>query len=92
MLSETVTVAYATVAGTATTGVITGAGTGTIRNSDPLQQAWAARFGRTVASQVVEAVSNRLSGERKVNQVTIGGLTTNPQGTLKENDRHPQGE
>ena len=32
---------------------------GTIRNSDPLPKAWLARFGRTVAEQVVEAVQGR---------------------------------
>ncbi len=33
--------------------------TGTIVNSDPMPQAWLARFGRAVAEQVVEGVSGR---------------------------------
>ena len=39
-----------------------GTATGTIVNSDPLQKAWIARFGRTVASQVVDAIADRFSG------------------------------
>ena len=34
--------------------------TGTIRNSDAAQRAWLARFGRTVADQVVDAVQARI--------------------------------
>ncbi len=34
--------------------------TGTIVNHDPVPQAWLARFGRTVAGQVIEAVEGRL--------------------------------
>ena len=41
-----------------------GVATGTIENSDPIPQAWLARFGRTVAEQVIEAVRTRLSGPR----------------------------
>ena len=39
-----------------------GVATGTIENSDPLQKAWLARFGRTVASHVVDALETRLDG------------------------------
>ena len=35
---------------------------GLIRNDDPLQRMWLARFGRTVGSQVADAVSERLAG------------------------------
>ena len=35
---------------------------GVIRNDDNLQQAWLSRFGRTVGSQVTDAVSARLEG------------------------------
>ena len=35
--------------------------TGTIRNSDPIPGAWLARFGRTVASQAVDALDTRFS-------------------------------
>ena len=36
--------------------------TGTIVNTDPIPTAWMARFGRTVGTQVMEAVSSRLDG------------------------------
>ena len=39
-----------------------GLATGTIENSDHMPKAWLARFGRTVASQVVDAVGQRLAG------------------------------
>ena len=48
-------------------------GTGTIVNSDPLQKMWLARFGRTVADQVVEAVSDRLARAPTGAQVTLAG-------------------
>ena len=35
---------------------------GLIRNDDPLQAMWLSRFGRTVGSQVTDAVSERLAG------------------------------
>ena len=35
---------------------------GIITNDDPLQKMWLARFGRTVGSQVTDAVSERLAG------------------------------
>ena len=38
--------------------------TGTIVNSDPVPQAWLARFGRAVADQSVDAVRSRLSADR----------------------------
>ena len=41
-----------------------GTATGTIENSDPMPQAWLARFGRTVTDQVLEAVSERIAGPR----------------------------
>ena len=46
--------------------------TGTIENDDPLQRAWLARFGRTVGSQAVDAVGERVTGD-SASQVTIGG-------------------
>ena len=36
--------------------------TGTIMDSDPIPQAWLARFGRTVAGHVADAVAERLGG------------------------------
>ena len=38
--------------------------TGTINNSDPIPQAWIARFGRTVAEQVLDAVESRMTAAR----------------------------
>ena len=38
--------------------------TGTITNSDPIPQAWLARFGRTVTGQVLDAVEARLDAPR----------------------------
>ena len=48
-------------------GAILGDGeaTGTIENSDPMPQAWLARFGRTAAVQVVEHVEERLQAPRQ---------------------------
>ena len=37
-----------------------GEATGTITNSDPIPAAWLARFGRTVAEQVIDAVEGRM--------------------------------
>ena len=50
-----------------------GEATGTIENSDPLQKMWLSRFGRTVASQVVDAVAGRLSGPTGGSRMTLGG-------------------
>ena len=51
-----------------------GVATGTIKNSDTLQRAWLARFGRTVATHVTDAVSDRLRGTPgQESHVTVGG-------------------
>ena len=49
--------------------------TGLITDEDgTVVKAWLTRFGRTVATQVVEAVSQRFTGpSRRASQVTIGG-------------------
>ena len=48
--------------------------TGTIVNSDPIPKAWLARFGRTVADHVVDAIGERLAGSPGGgSQVTLGG-------------------
>ena len=49
-----------------------GEATGTIENDDPMPAAWLARFGRTVAGQAVDAVTERLSGGG-ASHVTLGG-------------------
>ena len=48
--------------------------TGTIVNSDPIPQGWLARFGRTVATHVTDAVGERLRGAAgQDSHVTVGG-------------------
>ena len=47
---------------------------GFIRNSDPVQQAWLSRFGRTAATHVTDAVSERLRGGGvQGSHLTVGG-------------------
>ena len=55
-------------------GILDGVAYGTIENSDPLPQAWLARFGRAAADQAVEAIGGRLteSGPR-TSHVTVAG-------------------
>ena len=51
-----------------------GTATGTIENSDPMPKAWIARFGRTVAEQVMGAVENRLEAARRPGvEVSLAG-------------------
>ena len=38
---------------------------GTIENTGPMPRAWLARFGRTVAEQVIDAVEGRFSAQRR---------------------------
>ena len=47
--------------------------TGTINNHDPMPKAWMVRFGRTVGSQVVEALGERLEGGSG-SHVTVAGI------------------
>ena len=48
--------------------------TGTITNSDPMPRAWLARFGRTVADQVIDAVDGRLGAARRPGvEATLAG-------------------
>ena len=48
--------------------------TGTIDNSDPIPRAWLARFGRTVAGHVTDAIAERLAGPADGgSHVTLGG-------------------
>ena len=49
------------------------AATGAIENSDPMPQAWMVRFGRTVGSQVVDALGQRLAGGQ-ASHVTVAGV------------------
>ena len=47
--------------------------TGTIENEDPLQQAWLARFGRTVAQRVLDGVQARLRAPHQSGRATVAG-------------------
>ena len=47
--------------------------TGTINNQDPMPKAWMVRFGRTVGSQVVDALTQRLEGAGG-SHVTVAGI------------------
>ena len=49
-----------------------GEAVGTIENSDPMPSAWLVRFGRTVGSQVVDAVTARFEAPG-ASHVTLGG-------------------
>ena len=64
-----------------------GSATGTINNSDPMPLAWMVRFGRTVGSQVVDALGQRLDSAT-ASHVTIAGinLTGEPGAVPMEND------
>ena len=55
--SETMTLALSNATGAR---IADGEATGTIDNSGSIPQAWIARFGRTVAGQVIEAVEGRM--------------------------------
>ena len=47
---------------------------GTIFNTDPIPQAWLARFGRTVGEQVIDAVEGRLRASRTPGlEMTVAG-------------------
>ena len=53
-----------------------GTATGTINNTDHMPKAWLARFGRTVAEQVLDAVGARVEGNSNSQgpaQLTLGG-------------------
>ncbi len=51
-----------------------GEGTGTIKNSDPLPDAWLARFGRTVAEQALDGITARMEASRTPGlQGRVGG-------------------
>ena len=50
-----------------------GSATGTINNTDAMPKAWMIRFGRTIGSQVVDALGQRLDGQ-SASHVTVGGI------------------
>ena len=64
-----------------------GTATGTITNTDAIPQAWIARFGRTVADQVLNAVEERLrSGGTAGMSVSLGGQTIGGAGLKAKSD------
>ena len=51
-----------------------GTATGTIENTGPIPKAWIARFGRTVADQMLDAVGERMRGGSAAStRLTLGG-------------------
>ena len=69
--SETMTFALSNASGTR---IADGEATGTIVNTDPIPKAWIARFGRTVADQVLQAVEERVEASRQPGaEVSLGG-------------------
>ena len=85
--SETLTLSLSNAAGAR---IADGTATGTIVNSDPIPQAWLARFGRTVADHVVDAITERLDGSSGGgSQVTLGGQRIPLDGVL--NGTSPSG-
>ncbi len=59
--------------------------TGTIVNTDAMPQAWLARFGRTVAEQVIEAVEGRFSANRTAGvEMTLAGERIGLSGSAPE--------
>lgn len=61
--------------------------TGTIRNRDPMPKAWLVRFGRTVGSQAVDALTDRFDAETGMH-VTLGGVRLSG---LPAHERDPPG-
>ena len=58
-------------------------GLGTITNDDDLPAAWIARYGRTVARHVMDAVDARLHGGAGGSHLTVGGITGVVAGELR---------
>ncbi len=69
-----------------------GEATGTIENTDLMPQAWLARFGRTVAEQVIDAVETRMRAPRNPGaEVSLAGRRIGL-GPLFGADAAPEGE
>ena len=62
--AETMTLTLSNPVPSATAKLGDATATGTIENSDAMPRAWIARFGRTVAEQVLDAVESRMSAAR----------------------------
>ena len=69
--AETLTLTLSNAAGAL---IVDDTATGTIKNTDAMPKAWLARFGRTVAEQVIEAVEGRLQASRAPGvEMTLAG-------------------
>ena len=72
--SETMTFTLSNPVPAATAKLGDATATGTIANTDPIPQAWIARFGRTVADQVTTAVADRFRAPRRPGvELTLAG-------------------
>ena len=69
--SETLTLTLANPSGAY---LADGSATGTINNTDPMPLAWMVRFGRTVSSQMVDALGERLDSGG-ASHVSVGGIS-----------------
>ena len=84
--SETMTLTLSNASGAR---IADGTATGTINNSDVMPRAWLLRFGRTVGSQVVDALTQRLDGGDAW-RVIVGGINVigeaGPEPEVEEED------
>ena len=73
---ETVTFTLSNATPSAYVRIDDGEATGTIVNDDAMPRAWLARFGRTVGTQVLDALGGRLDGAGGAgsSHVTVGGI------------------
>ena len=60
--------------------------TGTITNTGPMPKAWLTRFGRTVASQAVDAIGARMDGDAR-SHLQVGGMSLNREGKVVEDEK-----
>ena len=76
--SETMTL---TLSNASNARIADAAATGTIENADQLQKAWIARFGRSVASDVVDGITARLANPGGSSEVQTAGMTLQHNGS-----------
>ena len=81
---ETLTLTLSNASGAA---IASGSAMGRIVNSDPMPQAWLARFGRTVASQAVGAIGSRLEGGGGTHVSVAGQSLDLTDGPMTSGDR-----
>ena len=71
--AETMTLTLASPSPSDYVRIADGTATGTITNTGPMPGVWLARFGRTVGSQVLEAVNTRFDGSSAASHLNVGG-------------------